>query len=82
MEVDDRVGSIEIGKDADLVIFDEHPLSNYAKVQKVLIDGTVYFDRDLTMSDLEKLKRRKKELLEKQREKKQDKQAEKPGRSS
>jgi imidazolonepropionase-like amidohydrolase len=82
MEVDDRVGSLEVGKDADLVIFDEHPLSNYAKVQKVVIDGAVYFDRDLTMSDLEKMKQRKKELLEKQKEKKEDEKAEKPGRSS
>ena len=44
------MGSIEVGKDADLVIYDEHPLSNFAKVQKVLIDGTVYFDRDKDVS--------------------------------
>ena len=82
MEVDDRIGSIEVGKDADLVIFDGHPLSNYSKVQKVLIDGSIYFDRDLTMSDLEKLKQRKRELLEKQKEKKEDRKPETPGRSS
>jgi len=69
MEIDDRVGSIEPGKDADLVIFDRHPLSNYAKVQKVLIDGEIYFDRDLELSDLDKRKARKKELIEKQRKK-------------
>src|SRR5471030_152821 len=44
--IDNRVGSIEAGKDADLVIYDKFPLSDYAKVQKVLIDGTIYFDRD------------------------------------
>ena len=33
------MGSIEVGKDADLVIYDKFPLSDYAKVQKVLIDG-------------------------------------------
>ena len=38
--IDNRVGSIEVGKDADLVIYDKFPLSDYAKVQKVLIDGT------------------------------------------
>src|SRR6267142_1727031 len=48
--IDNRVGSIEAGKDADLVIYDKFPLSDYAKVQKVLIDGTVYFDRDKEVS--------------------------------
>jgi imidazolonepropionase-like amidohydrolase len=45
--VDERVGSIEVGKDADLVLWDGPPLSSYAKVDKVLIDGDVYFDRSL-----------------------------------
>ena len=45
--VDDRVGSIEVGKDADLVLWDGPPLSSYAKVEKVWIDGDVYFDRSL-----------------------------------
>ena len=48
--IDNRVGSIEVGKDADLVIYDKYPLSDYAKVQKVLIDGTEYFDRDKEVS--------------------------------
>ncbi len=42
--VDARVGSIEVGKDADLVVFSAHPLSVYAVPQVVLIDGQVYFD--------------------------------------
>jgi imidazolonepropionase-like amidohydrolase len=45
--VDQRVGSIEVGKDADLVLWDGPPLSSYAKVEKVLIDGDLYFDRSL-----------------------------------
>jgi imidazolonepropionase-like amidohydrolase len=45
--VDDRVGSIETGKDADLVIWDGYPLSSYGVPEKVLIDGYVYFDRSL-----------------------------------
>jgi imidazolonepropionase-like amidohydrolase len=45
----DRVGSIEKGKDADLVIYDRHPLSIYAVVQKTLIDGQVVFDRALDL---------------------------------
>jgi imidazolonepropionase-like amidohydrolase len=65
--VDNRVGSIEAGKDADLVIYDKHPLSNYAKVQKVLIDGSVYFDRDKDVSQRAEKEARRKALLEKQR---------------
>ena len=42
--VDDRVGSLDVGKDADITIWDKHPLSSYAKVLQVLIDGDVYFD--------------------------------------
>ncbi len=43
--VDDRVGSIDVGKDADLVIWDGYPLSSYGVPEKVLIDGEIYFDR-------------------------------------
>lgn len=41
----DRVGSIEEGKDADLAIFNAHPLSIYAIPQKTVVDGVVRFDR-------------------------------------
>lgn len=66
--IDKRVGSIEPGKDADLVIFDKHPLSNYAKVLRVMIDGEFYFDRDRDMSRRAELEARKKALLERARE--------------
>jgi imidazolonepropionase-like amidohydrolase len=42
--IDGRVGSIEVGKDADLVLFNNHPLSIYAVPQYTLVDGIVYFD--------------------------------------
>lgn len=44
LHIDNRVGSIEIGKDADLVLWNNHPLSVYAKAEKTMIEGTVYFD--------------------------------------
>lgn len=40
----DKVGSIEVGKQADLVIFDNHPLSVYAVPQMTFVDGVKYFD--------------------------------------
>jgi imidazolonepropionase-like amidohydrolase len=45
--VDDRVGSLDVGKDADIVIWDGYPLSSYGVPDKVFIDGDVYFDRSL-----------------------------------
>ena len=51
LKIDNRVGSIDPGKDADLVIWNRHPLSIYAVAQKTIIDGQVYFDiqKDLEM---------------------------------
>lgn len=43
--IDDRVGSIEVGKDADLVLLDGDPLSAFAKVQKTFVDGKLEFAR-------------------------------------
>lgn len=45
LHVDDRVGSIKVGKDADLVLWSDHPLSIYAKSEKTIVDGIIYFDR-------------------------------------
>lgn len=46
LHIDAYVGSITAGKDADLVIWNDHPLSVYAKAMKTFVDGKVYFDRD------------------------------------
>jgi imidazolonepropionase-like amidohydrolase len=43
--IDKRVGSIEVGKDADLVIWTAHPFSVYARPEMTMIEGVVYFDR-------------------------------------
>ncbi|HKD60339.1 MAG TPA: amidohydrolase [Terracidiphilus sp.] len=42
--VDDRVGSLDVGKDGDVVIWNTDPLSTYARVEKVFIDGDLFFD--------------------------------------
>ena len=49
--IEDRVGSIEVGKDADLAIFSAHPLSIYAVNQKTIIDGVVRFDYETDGDD-------------------------------
>ena len=44
LHIDDKVGSLKVGKDADVVLWSENPLSIYAKAEKTIIDGVVYFD--------------------------------------
>jgi adenine deaminase len=46
LHIDNRVGSIKVGKDADVVLWSDNPLSIYAKVEKTIIDGQIYFDVD------------------------------------
>ena len=46
LRLDDRIGSIEVGKDADLAIYTAHPFSADAQVSMTFVDGQIYFDRD------------------------------------
>jgi imidazolonepropionase-like amidohydrolase len=45
LRIDAKTGSLELGKDADFVLWRGHPLSNYARVEQTWIDGRKYFDR-------------------------------------
>jgi imidazolonepropionase-like amidohydrolase len=69
--IEKRVGSIEPGKDADLVIYDKYPLSGLAKVQKVLIDGAVYFDRDKALQESAANQKERQRLIEKEKQNRQ-----------
>jgi imidazolonepropionase-like amidohydrolase len=44
--IQDRVGSLDVGKDADVVIWNGHPLSVYSRVDTTFIDGEIFFDRE------------------------------------
>jgi hypothetical protein len=50
--IDERVGSIEEGKDADLAVFSKHPLNIYTIPQRTYVDGVVRFDRQKDPDDL------------------------------
>jgi imidazolonepropionase-like amidohydrolase len=45
LHVDDRVGTLEVGKDADLVVLDGDPLSVYTRVERTYVEGRLVFDR-------------------------------------
>ncbi len=67
IKMDHRIGSIDVGKDGDLAIFNAHPFSIYARVEMTLIEGEIYFDRKADLKRRELLAREKKELIEKER---------------
>jgi imidazolonepropionase-like amidohydrolase len=46
LEIDHRTGSLEVGKDADIAVFENHPLSGTAKCVLTLVDGEVLFDAE------------------------------------
>jgi imidazolonepropionase-like amidohydrolase len=47
LHLGERTGSIKAGKDADLVLWTDYPLSVYARASKTMVDGTIYFDEEL-----------------------------------
>lgn len=68
LKIENRVGSIETGKDADLVIWDGPPLSIFSKVLTTFVDGEVYFDREKDLEMREAEAKERKALLEKEKE--------------
>jgi imidazolonepropionase-like amidohydrolase len=63
LRIDARVGSLEPGKDADIVIWNHHPLSTYAIADRVYIDGRLYYDRLDDQKRLTELAREKETLV-------------------
>ena len=63
LHIDDRVGSIEVGKDADLVLWSDYPMSVYAKAEKTLIEGAIYFDLEKDKMQREAVKAERAKLI-------------------
>jgi imidazolonepropionase-like amidohydrolase len=59
--VDKIVGSLEAGKQGDIAIFSEHPLSAYTACEMTIIEGEVYFDRAQYLKEREEMDKKKKE---------------------
>tara|TARA_R110002051_G_scaffold75877_2_gene138311 strand:- start:173918 stop:176848 length:2931 start_codon:yes stop_codon:yes gene_type:complete len=62
LHLDERVGSLKVGKDADVVLWTDHPLSIYAKAEKTIIEGVTYFDLAKDKQMREAIKKEKSEL--------------------
>ena len=63
LHLDNRTGSIKVGKDGDVVLWSHNPLSIYAKAEKTIIDGTIYFDIDKDLEKRKAIKEEKSKLL-------------------
>ena len=63
LHIDDKVGSIKEGKDADLVLWSDNPLSIYAKAEKTMIEGKLFFDIDEDMKKRAAIKQEKSKLI-------------------
>lgn len=67
LRLENRIGSIDVGKDADLVLFNGHPFSVYSRPETTFIEGEVYFDRKKDLAMREQLAKEKKALIEKEK---------------
>jgi imidazolonepropionase-like amidohydrolase len=65
LHLDERIGSIKVGKDADLVLWTDHPLSIYSKPSKTIVDGKVYFDIDQDIKLRESIKEERARIISK-----------------
>jgi imidazolonepropionase-like amidohydrolase len=63
LRIDNRVGSLEVGKDADVAVWSHHPLSAYAIVERTYIDGIAYYDRMAEERRLSELRKEKDTLV-------------------
>jgi imidazolonepropionase-like amidohydrolase len=65
LHLDNQMGSIKVGKSADIVLWTDHPLSVYAKPEKTIIDGKVYFDLEKDAQNNKELSTERARLIQK-----------------
>lgn len=72
LHVDHRVGSIKEGKDADLVLWSDNPLSVYSKAEQTIIDGQIYFDLEEDLKLRANIQKERARLIQKMIKEKKD----------
>ena len=65
LHIDHKVGSIKEGKDADLVLWNDHPLSVYARAEMTFVDGLKLFDRKLDVEIRKEIAAERNRLIQK-----------------
>lgn len=64
LHIDDQVGSIKVGKSADLVLWSDHPLSIYAVAEKTMIEGVFYYDLERATKQLDAIEEERNLLIQ------------------
>ncbi len=72
LHLDKRMGSIKAGKDADVVLWTDDPLSVYTKAQKTFVDGICYYDKDEDAKMREEINKERAEIIQKMIEAKKE----------
>ena len=63
LQVDNKVGSIKVGKDADVVLWSDSPLSIYTRAEKTLVDGIIFYDLEKEKETLALIQKERAELI-------------------
>ena len=82
LHIDKQTGSIKKGKDADLVLWSDHPLSVYAKAEKTFVDGIMYYDLEKDAAMRKEILAERTRLIQKLLEEKKDGGTTTPARPS
>ncbi len=81
LHLDDHMGSITVGKDADVVLWSGHPLSVYSIAEKTLVDGKVYYDLEQDRARREYIRAERARLIQKMKEAKKNGSRTRKGKS-
>ncbi|HKR04943.1 MAG TPA: amidohydrolase family protein [Bacteroidia bacterium] len=65
LHIDNRTGSIKVGKDADVVVWSDNPLSIYARVLQTYVDGVRYFDEETDKANRDYISKERARLIQK-----------------
>jgi imidazolonepropionase-like amidohydrolase len=64
LAIDDRVGSLEVGKDADFVVWSGDPLSQFTRAEQTWVDGRRYFSLEDDATLREQVQRERQQLIQ------------------
>ncbi|MGY8989907.1 MAG: hypothetical protein ACKVJA_06580, partial [Flavobacteriales bacterium] len=79
--LESRMGSIKLGKDADIVIWSGNPLSVYSKVEKTFVDGRLLFDKTKNLELMKRDLKEKMRIINKMANKNSDEETQKVERT-